>query len=128
VRQSSDRTFGLVFTVFFAIIASLPLLSGGPLRRWALWVSAAFLVISFVAPRVLRPLNRLWTLVGLVLHRVTNPLVLGILFYGVFTPFGVVRRMFGWDPLRLAPQPDASSYWLVRQPPGPPPASMKRQF
>ena len=83
---------------------------------------------ALAAPKILTPLNRAWTALGTLLHAVVNPLVLGVLFYLVFTPFGWVLRRRGKDFLRLRPAPGAPTYWIARQPPGPPPASMSRQF
>jgi hypothetical protein len=128
VKQSSNRTFGLVFAVFFALVAILPLLRGHAARLWALPVGALFLVAALAAPQMLTPLNRAWTALGTLLHAVVNPLVLGVLFYLVFPPFGWVLRRRGKDFLRLRPAPGAPTYWIARQPPGPPPASMSRQF
>jgi Saxitoxin biosynthesis operon protein SxtJ len=128
VKQSSNRTFGLVFAVFFALVALLPVLRGHAVRRWALPVSALFLFTALAAPTILAPLNRAWTALGTLLHAVINPLVLGVLFYLVFTPFGWVLRRMGKDFLRLRPAPAAQTYWIARQPPGPPPESMSRQF
>jgi hypothetical protein len=128
VQGSSDRTFGLVFAVFFLIVGAFPLLRGGPVRMWAFPVAAVFLVAALLFPSVLHPLNRLWTRFGLLLHKVTNPLILGILFYLVFTPFGLVFRMLGKDLLRRRTDPNARSYWIERQPPGPAPETMANQF
>jgi hypothetical protein len=128
VKQSSNRAFGLVFALFFALVAWLPVLRGHAVRRWALPVSALFLFIALAAPKILAPLNRAWTALGTLLHAVINPLVLGVLFYLVFTPFGWVLRRMGKDFLRLRPAPAAQTYWIARQPPGPPPESMSRQF
>ncbi len=127
-RPSSNRTFGLVFAVFFVLVALLPLLRGHAVRLWALPLSALFLLAALVAPKALALLNRAWTALGTLLHAVINPIVLGILFYLVFTPFGWVLRRLGKDFLRLRPAPDAQTYWIARQPPGPPPESMSRQF
>ncbi len=128
VKPSSNRTFGLVFAAFFALVALLPLLRGHAVRRWALPVSALFLLTALAAPKLLAPLNRAWTALGALLHAVVNPIVLGILFYLVFTPFGWVLRRMGKDFLRLRPTPGATTYWIARQPPGPPPETMSRQF
>jgi Saxitoxin biosynthesis operon protein SxtJ len=128
VRQSSNRTFGLVFTAFFAIVALLPLWSGHPIRRWALAASAVFLATALLVPVVLAPFNALWTRLGGLLHKITNPVVLGLLFYTVFTPFGLVMRLLGRDGLRLKYDSEASTYWISRQPPGPPPNTMINQF
>ena len=128
VKSSSNRTLGIVFAVFFALVAVLPMLRGHAVRRWALPISALFLLAALAAPEILTPLNRAWTALGSLLHAVVNPIVLGVLFYLVFTPFGWVLRRMGKDFLRLRPAPDAATYWIARNPPGPPPESMSRQF
>jgi Saxitoxin biosynthesis operon protein SxtJ len=128
VNPSSNRTFGMVLAAFFALIGILPLLRGHPVRLWALPLSAIFLLAALIAPTMLAPLNRIWTALGALLHKITNPIILGVFFYLVFTPFGALMRLFGKDFLRLKLDPDAESYWIVRQPAGPPPESMSNQF
>jgi len=128
VAGSSNRSFGIVFAVVFAIIGLLPFLSGHAPRVWSLIVGAAFLVVALQLPAVLAPLNRLWGRLGLLLHKVTSPIVLGFLFYIVMTPMGFMMRLFGKDPLRLRRDPDAGSYWIDRKPAGPPPESFVDQF
>ncbi len=125
-KGSSDRSFGLVFAAAFAVLAAWPLLHGEVVRRWALVPAAAFAALAFAAPRVLAPLNRVWMRFGLLLGRVMNPLVLGLLFFPVVTPMGLVMRLLGKDPLRRCLEPKAASYWIERRPPGPVP--MSRQF
>jgi hypothetical protein len=128
VNPSSNRTFGMVLAVFFALIGVLPLLRGHPLRVWALPLSGIFLLAGLIAPAVLTPLNRVWTALGALLHKITNPIILGVFFYLVFTPFGSLLRLFGKDFLRLKWVSDTESYWILRQPAGPPPESMSNQF
>lgn len=125
---SSDRSFGLVFTAFFAVVATLPLWEGGALRNWALIVAGLFLAASLGAPRLLAPLNRLWMKAGRLLGRITSPIALGIVFFGAVMPTGLLMRLFGKDPLRLRADPQARSYWIGRAPPGPAPESLKNQF
>jgi hypothetical protein len=91
-------------------------------------LAAAFLLVAFVYPRILGPLNRLWLKFGLLLYKVMNPLVLGLLFFVTIMPIGLFMRAMGKDFLRLRRDPDAKSYWIDRTPPGPPPQSMKNQF
>ena len=128
VKSSSDRSFGIVFTVFFAIIALLPLLHGHPLRLWALSLAAVFLLLALLLPASLAPLNRLWTKFGMLLHHIVSPLALGILFFLVVTPIALVMRILGKDPLRLRLDRSAKSYWIERTPPGPAADSLKNQF
>ena len=128
VIPSSNRSFGMVLAAFFALIGLLPLLRGHPARLWALPLSGIFLLAALVAPAALAPLNRIWTAVGALLHKITNPIILGAFFYLVFTPFGALLRLFGKDFLRLKRVPGAQSYWILKQPSGPPPESMSNQF
>jgi hypothetical protein len=128
VEGSSDRSFGFVFAVVFLIIAAWPLLSGNPPRWWSVGVAAAFGLAALVRPALLAPLNRLWLKFGLLLARFVSPIALGILFYAVFTPIGLLMRLFGKDPLLLRRDANAASYWRRREPPGPPPTSMTQQF
>ena len=130
ISGSSDRSFGLTMAAFFAIMALAPLIHGlhQSVRWWALGVSAFFLVPALVRPDVLRPLNGLWLKLGLLLYRIVNPIVLGVLFYLTVTPIGALARLFGKDPLKLRRDSAAPSYWIRRVPPGPSPESMKHQF
>lgn len=128
VQGSSDRSFGFVFTGFCALVGGVKLYTG---HDWALyWFAgaAAFLAAALLAPQILGPLNRLWMKFALLLYTVMNPLTMALLFFLVVTPIGVVMRLAGKDFLRKRLEPDASSYWLPRDPPGPAPDSMKQQF
>jgi Saxitoxin biosynthesis operon protein SxtJ len=128
VEGSSDRSFGFVFAVVFLIIAAWPLLySAGP-RWWSVGVAAAFALVAIVKPVLLAGANKLWMKFGLLLAKVVSPIALGILFYLVFMPIGLLMRVTGKDPLRLKFDPAAQSYWIPREPPGPPPTSMTNQF
>ena len=95
---------------------------------WALGVAVAFLIVAFVYPRVLWPLNWVWTRFGILLGRIVAPIVMGIIFFLVVTPIALIRRLMGKDSLNLEFDPEADSYWVVRKPPGPDPKSMPRQF
>ena len=132
VKVGSARSFGLVFATVFIIIALLPLLSlsgrQGSLRLWALIVAAFFAVAALTMPRLLEPLNKLWFRFGLLLHKIVNPLVMGLLFFVTVTPIGLLMRSLGKTPLKLGFDKSAKSYWIPRTPPGPEPESMKRQF
>ena len=128
VRSSSDRAFGLVFAVVFALIALWPLWRGRGPRWWSLGLAAAFVGAALLAPRVLAPLNRLWFRLGLLLHAVVNPVVMALVFFTTVTPIALIMRAMGKDPLRLRRDQDARTYWIERQPPGPMPDTMPRQF
>jgi hypothetical protein len=128
VEGSSDRSFGFVFATVFLIIAAWPVWSGGTLRWWAVAVSAAFALVALAMPTLLAAPNRWWMRFGLLLGKIVSPIALGLLFYAVVVPTGLLMRLFGKDPLRLARDAAAPSYWIERTPPGPPPQSMTNQF
>ena len=128
VERSSDRSFGVVFAIVFLIIAGWPMLHGEAWRRWALAVAAVFGVIALLKPALLAGLSRQWMKLGIFLGKVVSPIALGVLFYGIITPIGALMRLAGQDPLRLKFDRAADTYWIRREPPGPPPDSMKNQF
>jgi hypothetical protein len=128
IQGSSNRSFGGVFTVVFAAIGLFPLIRGGEIRVWALVIAAVFFLAALLWPAVLAPLNRLWFKFGMLLHRVVSPLVMGMLFFVVVTPIGLLMRLFGKRPLSLEFEPAEQSYWILRQPPGPAPETIKNQF
>ncbi len=128
VEGSSDRAFGWVFAAFFTLIALWPLWRGETPRWWAAGLAAVFALIVLLRPGVLAPLNRQWTRLGVLLGKVVSPVALGLLFYGVIAPLGIVMRLAGKDPLRLKFDRAAASYWISREPPGPKPDSMSNQF
>ncbi|MBL8805764.1 MAG: hypothetical protein JNN22_02865 [Rhodospirillales bacterium] len=125
---SSDRNFGFVFAGFCALVGTVKFFTGHPWMAYWFAASAAFLVVALAAPRLLAPANRLWTKLGLVLYHVMNPLVMGLLYFTVITPMALVIRIMGKDLLRMRRDAAAASYWIVRDPPGPEPDTMKRQF
>jgi hypothetical protein len=128
VQGSSDRGFGLVFSGFFGVVGAISLWRGGDLFAWWFGAAGIMLVLAFAAPALLGPFNRGWMKFGLLLHKVTNPLVMGLMFYVGVAPIGLLMRALGKRPLHLAFDPQVDSYWIVRQPPGPPPESIRRQF
>jgi len=129
VAGSSNRSFGFVFAGFFALLTLLKLWRGWSEWGWVfLGLGLAFAAAALLAPAILAPLNRLWLKLGLLLHKVVTPIIMGLLFYGVVTPMGVMMRLLGKDLLRLKRDPAATTYWIERQPPGPAPDTMKNQF
>jgi Saxitoxin biosynthesis operon protein SxtJ len=128
VVMGSNRSFGLVFGGFFVLVALAPAIHGAPIRPWALAVAAAFIAAAFFAPRLLQPLNRVWFQLGLLLHHVVNPIIMAVMFYGAILPMALLLRALGKDLLRLKRDPNANSYWIEREPPGPAPGSMSKQF
>lgn len=137
IEGSSDRGFGLtVGGILLAILLVRIGLgwwsSGAVALGWVEWVLGGvglpLILLGLVAPATLAPLNRGWTKLGLLLFKIVNPIVLGLIFLVTIIPIGLLLRAFGKDPLRLKFDPEAKSYWIPRDPPGPAPDSMPLQF
>lgn len=128
VVAGSDRSFGLVMTGAFAIVSALNGWHAGRIWPYTTGIAVVFLIAALLRPAVLNPLNRIWLKFGLLLHKIVNPAIMALLFYGTVLPTGLIARAMGKDLLRLKREPDAASYWIVRRPPGPAPETMKDQF
>jgi hypothetical protein len=128
VELGSDRWFGLVISVALAIIGVLPLRHGEPPHLWALLCALVFAALAMLAPNRLRPLNKLWFKLGTTLHKITNPIIMGVVFFGVLVPVSIIFRMRGIDPLGLSFDRGASSYWHVRKPCEGQSIDMRKQF
>lgn len=124
----SERTFGAVFAAFFALLGLFPLIHHKSVRGWALGSSGLFLLTVIAFPSILKFPNSIWTRLGLLLSRITNPIVTGLMFYLFFTPAALVLKALGKDLLRLKLDANAKTYWILRVPPGPEPESMRHQF
>jgi hypothetical protein len=132
VKASSDRGFGLTVGGILVAIALFRWLFGAAGLNWLTLVMGliglALVIVALVDASRLAPLNRAWTKLGLLLFRVVNPVVMFLIFVIAIVPTGLLMRLAGHDPMRLKRDPAARSYWIERQPPGPPPESMTNQF
>jgi hypothetical protein len=128
IKTSSNRSFGLVFGGVFALLALWSWYRGGAWWPVHLSISAVCTFLALFFSDVLARPNRIWTKLGLLLAKIVNPIVMGLIFFGIFTPIAVLLRARGKDLLRLKFDRNASSYWISREPPGPAPESMKEQF
>jgi len=116
----SNRSFGWTFTVVFALIALF--------QPWIAALAAVTALVTLTRAQWLAPLNRAWMAFGAVLHRVVSPVVLGLIFFGVFTPVAYVMRLAGRDALARRFEPRLPTYWIDRDPPGPPDGSFRNMF
>ncbi len=124
LKISSNRSFGIVFFIVFFLIAVYPLLDNGQLRIWALIISVFFLVLGLLNSRILYPLNKLWFKFGIFLGTIISPLVMGIIFFIVVTPIGLLMRLLGKDLINLKYNNNIS-YWIEKKGPK---SKMKNQF
>ena len=121
------RNFGLIVGGIFCAIGVWPVaIRGLPTRWWAVTIGALLLIPAFVAPRSLGPVHRAWMSVGEVLGRINTRILLGIVFYGILTPMGLIKRFRGYDPMRLQYEPGTESYRIAKRSRSA--AHMTRQF
>ena len=124
IKISSNRSFGVVFFVVFLLIAIYPLTYGGDIRIWSAIFSFIFLVLGLLNSRILTPLNRIWFKFGIYLGKIVSPLIMGIIFFFVVTPIGLIMRILGKDVLNLKYNKN-QSYWIEKNGPK---SKMKNQF
>lgn len=129
IRLPSDRSFGMTFVVVFALLAAWQAWAGRAAAAYTFsGLSIAVLLLALARPALLHGLNRAWMRFGALLHKVVSPIVLGGIYFLVFTPVALVMRVAGRDALRRQLDTQATSYWIERDPPGPPPDSLPNQF
>ena len=124
IKIGSNKSFGIVFSIFFLIIALYPLLYDKEIRLWSLIISLVFLILGFLNSKVLSPLNKLWFKFGIFLGSVVSPIIMGIIFFFVVTPIGIIMRALGKDLLNLKFNKN-KSYWIEKSGPK---SNMKNQF
>ncbi len=123
IKRKDNITFGILFFILFLIIGLYPLKSGGTTKIWSLVLSSAFLIITIIRPNLLTFINRLWIQFGILLGKIISPLVMGLVFFFVVTPIGILIRMLKKDVMGL--KRGAPSYWINREDKA---QSMKKQF
>ena len=128
VDVSSDRKFGTIFGLVFAILGLWPLFHQQSPHWWLIVLAGLFLAAALIFPRSLSLLNRGWFRLGLILNKIVGPVVVGALFFGAVVPVGWYLRKRGKDLLGLKFSRDAATYWIERDPPGPAPGSLTKQF
>ena len=124
IKISSNRSFGIVFFIVFLLIALYPLLKGNDLRIWSLVISFIFLILGLINSKILTPLNRLWFKFGLLLGKFISPLIMGIIFFIVVTPIGIIMRLLKKDLLNIKYN-KKETYWIDKSGPK---SKMKNQF
>ena len=125
VKISSNRSFGLLFFIVFLAISLWPLKSQEDLRLWAFILALIFFVLGILNSKFLTPLNKLWMKFGIFLGSIISPVVMGVVFFIVVTPVGLIMRFLGKDLLRIKKSKFVSTYWISREKQN---NTMKRQF
>ena len=125
IKISSNKSFGLVFFVIFIIIALWPLLNDGNIRVWSIIVSIIFLILGLLNSKILTPFNKLWMRLGALLGIIASPIVMGVVYFGIITPIGLIMKLFGKDVLNLKLDKNKKTYWTLKKKI---PSKMKDQF
>ena len=125
IKISSNRSFGLLFFVVFLIVSLWPLTHEGSIRIWSVIISAVFLILGLINSKLLTPLNVLWFKFGMILGAIISPIVMGIVFFLVVTPIGLILRIMGKDLLNKKYDKEKETYWIKRDTSI---GTMKRQF
>ena len=115
VKLPSNKKFGYFFTLVFAFTAVYFFFKDSSVWAYILTVaSVILLIITIIKAEALLPLNKLWLRFGLLLGMIISPIVLGIIFFGLFTPIAFLMRICGRDELRLKFK-DKTSHWISRK-------------
>jgi hypothetical protein len=128
VTIGSNRKFGITLGLVLGFLAFWPLVHHHAPRWWLLAVAAVLLTAGLLSPDLLTPLNRAWFKLGLALNAVVGPIIMGVLFFGAVVPVGWLLRKRGEDLLSLKLEPQAATYWTRREPKGPVPGTLTKQF
>ena len=111
IKLPSNRNFGIVFSIVFLIISLWPLLSQNDIRIWSLILTGIFLVLGLINSKLLLPLNKIWFKFGILLGNFIAPIVMGIVYFMVVTPTGLIMKLFGKDLLNLKKN-NKDTYWI----------------
>ncbi len=131
IKTSSDRAFGLtvgLILLAFALARAVFFDSDATITNFIAGVGALLVLFGIIRPQSLSLLNRLWTQLGLLLAKIVNPIVMGLMYFILFVPIGLVMKIFGRDLLRQKPDAQQSTYWVERDVSDADPQTMKNQF
>ena len=124
IKISSNRSFGILFAFVFLLVALWPILNQNEIRIWSLIIAIVFLILGFLNSKLLTPLNKIWFRFGIFLGNFISPIIMGIIFFFVVTPTGLIMRLFNRDLINLK-KSNKKSYWIEKKDIK---SSMKNQF
>ena len=111
IKISSNKSFGIVFFIVFLIISIYPIINNNEIRVWSIIVSIIFLIMGLRNSRYLTPLNIMWCKFGILLGNLISPIVMGLIFFIIVSPIGLLMRIFSKNFLNLKKNND-NSYWV----------------
>ena len=112
-NKPSNKNFGIVFFIVFLLVAFYPLTFNGEIKIWSLLISLIFLLLGIMNSKILTPLNKTWHKFGIILGKIVSPIIMGIIFFLVVTPIGLIMRVFKKDILNLKYNND-KTYWVKK--------------
>jgi len=124
IKIGSNKSFGVVFSIVFLIVALYPVLNNNSIRTWSIILSLIFLILGLLNSPILSPLNKIWFYFGIFLGKIVSPLIMAIIFFIVVTPIGFIMRLLKKDILNLSFN-NNKSYWIKKDGPK---SKMKNQF
>tara|TARA_B100001778_G_scaffold316667_1_gene303755 strand:+ start:305 stop:694 length:390 start_codon:yes stop_codon:yes gene_type:complete len=124
IKIGSNRSFGIVFFIVFLLIGLWPILKNNDVRTWSIVISLIFLILGILNSRILSSLNKIWFKFGILLGKFIAPIVMGIIFFLVVTPTGLLMRVFNKDLINLK-RNNSKTYWIEKKKL---PSSMRKQF
>ena len=125
IKLPSNRSFGIVFFIFFLIIALWPLKSGLAIRIMPLIISIIFLILGLFNSNLLKPLNFLWMKFGLMLGKFISPIIMALIYYLTVVPTGLIFKILNKNLLNIKKENSQKSYWITRKKSQ---STMKNQF
>lgn len=113
IKIGSNKSFGIVFFVFFFIVSLFPLFDGGNIRVWSLIISIIFLILGILNSKILTPFNQVWFKFGILLGRLVSPVVMGVIFFAIVTPTSIIMMVLQKNLLNLK-KSNKKTYWIER--------------
>ena len=114
-KKDTNRSFGILFFIVLSSISIWPILSGGELRVWSFIVAIIFLIMGITKSRFLTPLNIAWIKFGELLGVIISPLIMGLVYFLVLLPIGILMRVLGKDLLSLKFNKNIETYWNKKE-------------
>ena len=113
IKIGTNKSFGIVFFLFFLIVSLFPLFKDGNIRVWSLIISIIFLILGLLNSKFLTPLNKIWFKFGILLGSFVSPIVMSIVFFVIVTPTSIIMRVLGKNLLNLK-KGNKKTYWVER--------------
>ena len=113
IKIGTNKSFGIVFFLFFLIVSLFPLFKNENIRVWSLIIAIIFLILGLLNSKFLTPLNKIWFKFGILLGNFVSPIVMSIVFFVIVTPTSIIMRVLGKNLLNLK-KGNKKTYWVER--------------